>query len=247
MKDRIQGKVLIVGGSAQARALAARLPAALMLLPQAGVVAQGWLPGRAGVDLDPVGLQRAGIAAVIEAAHPCDAAIAETVARAARGAGIAHLQLVRPSWRATARDRWVMLQHARQVAAVVPPGARLFATIGRGALPDLKAVRGVVLSRVTGDGTDRGEQAFPLRRGGFVRGAGPFSVAGEMALLRRLRIDWLVLRNAGGPGGWPKLAAARQLGLRVAMLARPRRPGGPRVQTVEEALAWLTHRHLLDG
>ncbi|PIL19315.1 hypothetical protein P775_14300, partial [Puniceibacterium antarcticum] len=154
-----------------------------------------------------------------------------------------HLQLVRPAWRATARDHWVPVRDGRDVARVVPPSARLLVTLGRAELPGLKAFRGEVLARVIG--TEFG--AFPLRRGRFVPGTGPFSVVEEIALLRRLRIDGLVLRNAGGPGGWPKLAAARQLGLPVMMVARPRRPGGARVETVKEALAWLSKRQISAG
>ena len=81
---------------------------------------------------------------------------------------------------------------------------------------------------------------LPLRRGRFLTGEGPFTVTDEVRLLRKERIDWLLVSNAGGTGGWPKLAAARALRLPVAMIDRPRRPGGPRVSTVKEALAWLT-------
>ena len=153
------------------------------------------------------------------------------------------MQLVRPRWRATVRDRWIHVREGREAARVVPPSARLLVTLGRAELHGLRAFEGEVLARVIG--TEFG--AFPLRRGRFVPGVGPFSVAWEIALLRRLRIDALVLRNAGGPGGWPKIAAARQLGLPVVMVARPRRPDGPRVKTVEEALAWLSKRQISVG
>lgn len=84
-----------------------------------------------------------------------------------------------------------------------------------------------------------GHAALPLWRGRYLHGHGPFAEADEIRVMRKERIDWLLVHNAGGSGGWPKLAAARRLGLPVAMLDRPRRPDGPRVTTVEEALLWL--------
>ncbi|SNR41687.1 precorrin-6A/cobalt-precorrin-6A reductase [Puniceibacterium sediminis] len=241
MKDLTQGKVLIVGGATEALALARRVPGATVLLPEAERVARDWAgPVHRGA-LAPAWLRDRGIAAVIEAAHPCDSATAAMVAAASRAAGVPHLQLVRPEWRPGPRDTWVPVRDVAQVVAVVPPTARLFVTVGRAELPGLRAFHGEVFARVIGRKTG----VFALRRGRFVAGVGPFSVAQEVALLRRLRIDWLVLRNAGGPGGWPKLAAARQLGVPVVMVARPRRPAGPRVATIEEALKWLSKRQIL--
>ena len=66
----------------------------------------------------------------------------------------------------------------------------------------------------------------------------PFSVEDEMALFERLKIDWLVLRNAGGERSMSKLIAARHLGLPVAMIDRPA-PVSPSVETVDQALEWL--------
>lgn len=229
------GGILIVGGSAEARALAWLLPQARVLLPGAERVAATW-PGI--VDHGPVSaewLRHAGLRAVIEAAHPCDAQTAWEVAAAARALGVPHLQLVRAPWRPGRGDRWVLLRCAQDNGRVIPPGARVFATTGRDGLSALRGIRGVVLARVIGGA----EAPFPLPRGWFIAGEGPFSVAQEMRLLRRLRIDWLVLRNAGGSGGWPKIEAARRLGLRVAMIARPPRPEGPQVRDVKEAVRWL--------
>jgi len=54
----------------------------------------------------------------------------------------------------------------------------------------------------------------------------------------RLKIDWLVLRNAGGERSMAKLIAARHLGLPVAMIDRPAAVS-PSVETVDQALEWL--------
>ena len=224
--------VLIVGGSAEARRLARALPGAQVRLGVPERQAGHWPVPPVTGSLDATTLM--GVRAVIEAAHPCDVALAWHAARVCAELGLPHLQLVRPAWRSGRRDRWVPVRRARDVAAVIPAGARVFATLGRGLLPELRRLDATVLARVIGEA----ERPFPLRHGRFIPGDGPFSLDDEIRLLRGLRIDWLVLRNAGGPGGWPKLAAARALGLPVAMVARPARPPGPRVGTVEEALRW---------
>ena len=230
--------VVIIGGSAEAHALAAALPGAMVLLPAPERVARVW-PGpvvRSDVSADR--LRSMGARLVVEAAHPCDWSSAFAVAEAAHAAGLPRLQLVRPAWRAGRRDHWVPLRGARQAAGVIPAAARVLVTTGRDALPELRNLRAMILMRRI-KGTSR---PFPLPRGRYVADEGPFTVADELRILRRERIDWLLVRNAGGAGGWPKLAAARSLHLPVAMIDRPRRPGGPRVNTVKEALEWLKTR-----
>jgi precorrin-6A/cobalt-precorrin-6A reductase len=68
----------------------------------------------------------------------------------------------------------------------------------------------------------------------------PFTVVGERALLAEHRIDTLVTRNSGGAATAPKLAAAREAGVRVVVVERPEPPPGPIVATVDEAVGWVT-------
>ncbi len=70
-------------------------------------------------------------------------------------------------------------------------------------------------------------------------GRGPFTLAGERELLRRHAIDVLAVKASGGSATEAKLIAAREVGLPVVMLRRPKTEPGPRVSTVEAALAWL--------
>ena len=52
-------------------------------------------------------------------------------------------------------------------------------------------------------------------------------------------IDLLVSKNSGGAATYPKIAAARTLGLPVVMIARPPMPPGDTVATVDEAVEWV--------
>ncbi|CUH76746.1 precorrin-6A/cobalt-precorrin-6A reductase [Tropicibacter naphthalenivorans] len=229
-------RIAIIAGSAEARALARAIPQAEVRLVSPERVAQSWPAAVSTGALEPSWIAETGAEMVIEAAHPCDIETAQAAARLARAEGLPLLQLVRPAWRAGARDRWHRLRSPEKAAEVIPKGARVLMAAGRDALVRMQALEAYVIARRIGQG---GEDRFPLRRGRFQTKQGPFTVAEEMRALRKDRIDWLLVHNAGGPGGWPKLGAARRLGLPVAMIDRPRRPDGPRVQTVAEALAWI--------
>ncbi|WP_417524106.1 precorrin-6A/cobalt-precorrin-6A reductase [Marinovum sp.] len=232
--------ILLIGGSAEARALAdALVGRARVILPGPERRVHDWpLP------LLPEPLSRAaltgrgaGLRLIVDASHPNDWQSAEIAASAAQILGVAHFRLERPAWRPGRRDRWVRLRDEAAAAQHVERGARVFLATGREGLMRFACLRDCyVISRQLSEHHD----PFPLPRGRFLRGASPFSVAGEVALFRRLGIDWLILRNAGGPGGWPKLEAARKLGLRVGMIDRPPRPAVTVVRDVAAAKARIS-------
>ena len=235
-----RGHVVILGGSAEARQLAGRL----------GRSARLWLPGRDritgqdGSDLTALVSRVQTADALVLAPHPCDMDSLRLGARIGAQAGIPVLHLARPTWRPTARDRWIPLPSAQDAAARIPKGSRVLVTLGRSALPELRALRNAYL--IVRQLTDH-HDPFPLRYGRYLHDTAPFTIAQEIALMRRFRIDAVLTRNAGGPGGWPKIAAARALGLPVYMVARPRITIGPEVESVEAALNWLETRKGLDA
>jgi precorrin-6A/cobalt-precorrin-6A reductase len=60
-----------------------------------------------------------------------------------------------------------------------------------------------------------------------------------MATFEKIKPDWLVVKHAGGGAGRSKLDAARKLGIRVAMIARPEAPAGvERREQICDALEW---------
>lgn len=241
---RCGADILIIGGSAEARLLARHLAGrACAMLPGPERTALPWAVPVLAETLTDDALACAlaeGCRMVVDASHPNDWRASEIAARGAAAAGVPILRLERPPWRPTRRDRWVRLRDERDARFHVAPGARVFLATGRETLMRFACLNGAyVIARQISDHHD----PFPLPRGRFLRGRAPFSVDEEVALLRRLRIDWLILRNAGGPGGWPKLEAARRLGLRVGMIDRPVLPPVPVVRDVSAALdritAWL--------
>jgi len=242
-------RVLILGGTTEARQLAERLARRADLeivvslagrtkspAPQTAPVRTGGFGGAAGLaDY----LVKESIAAMIDATHPYANVISANANSAARQSGVPLIALRRPPWCAVAGDRWT---EAADVAGAVrilrDRSRRVFAALGRNELAPLTAApQHFYLIR----SVDLVEPPLPLPRAAYVTGRGPFSEADERALLVSRGIEIIIAKNSGGAATYGKIAAARALGLEVIMLRRPVPPVAPAVETVEEAIAWLDH------
>ncbi|WP_297771905.1 cobalt-precorrin-6A reductase [uncultured Roseovarius sp.] len=181
-------------------------------------------------------LDEAGITAVLDATHPFAARMSDRAARLSVAQGVPYCQILRPGWRPGPSDRWTMIARAEEAAAHIPTGATVFLATGRQGLMGFSNLRGRrLICRVI----DPPDAPFPLDNGEFLVGRPPFSADAEYALFKRLNIDWLVVKNAGGRASEAKLDAARGLGLPVAMIERPPQPDAMRVTTVSEAMEWV--------
>ncbi|WP_457773993.1 precorrin-6A/cobalt-precorrin-6A reductase [Phycobium rhodophyticola] len=129
------------------------------------------------------------------------------------------------------------MQDGVEAAAHVAAGSVVFLATGRKTLAEFQNLTG---RRVFARVIDAPSTAFPFAGGEWVQGRPPFSVAEEEALFRRLGVDWLIVKNAGGAASQTKLIAARNLGVRVGMIERPDLPDGVvPVRSVEAALGWV--------
>jgi precorrin-6A/cobalt-precorrin-6A reductase len=255
MTDRL---VLVVGGTGEARELAAALhgsPGLSVLSSLAGVVARPRLPVgpvRVGGFGGAEGLRRwlgeHRPAAVVDASHPFAARISASCSAACRETGVPLLRLERPPWTAVPGDRWHLVADVPTAAArtaalladLAPSRAGLvLVTTGRRdltAFADLSGPRGHrVLARCVDPPTTpmAGHVEILLDRG-------PYTEDGESALLRERAVDILVTKNSGGPLVAAKLTATRTLGVPVVMVDRPPTPPHPppTVADVPDALAW---------
>ncbi len=136
-------------------------------------------------------------------------------------------------------DRWTRVPDiAAAVAALDGPPRRIFLALGRMHL-DAFAARPQhhYLLRLV----DPPETPPPLPDHAVIVARGPFTEAGDTALMREHRIDLVVAKNAGGNGASAKLAAARALGLPVLMIDRPPVPERHEATSLQEVLDWLGH------
>ncbi|MEK6216697.1 MAG: precorrin-6A/cobalt-precorrin-6A reductase, partial [Boseongicola sp.] len=139
----------------------------------------------------------------------------------------------------TPADKWIFIQKPSDAVDHIPLGSRVFLATGR---RDLDAFRNLVGCQLLCRVKSEEPEDFPLANGRVIYAPGPFTVAGEQARFERETVEWVVTRKSGGDGGWPKLAAARALGLPVALIRRPPLPSVTVVETVEEVLEWVGHR-----
>lgn len=239
-------RILILGGTGEARELAAELVAAGadVLSSLAGRVRDPRLPdgpvrvgGFGGADGLTAFLRDEGVTHLIDATHPFAASITANAALAAADARVPWLVLRRPAWQTD--PSWEPAEDITAAAAAVRawPGEGVFLTTGRRDLDAFAADDG---HRFLVRAVDPPDGPLPQHMT-LVLDRGPYTVGRESALMRQHRIGLLVTKNSGGPMTAAKLAAARDLGVQVVMVRRPPLPPGAAVVTaVPEALRWLT-------
>lgn len=240
------GPVLILGGTAEGRELAAALTVSSVsvISSLAGRVNSPRLPpgavrvgGFGGADGLAKYLSEQAISMVVDATHPFAGRITGNAQVACARTGTRLLVVRRPAWTAVSGDRWTSVA---DLPATVPAltrhgrDAAVLLTVGRqGASTFSQAPQRFWLRAV-----DPPEGPLPTRVE-VILDRGPFTVTAERDLMLRLGIDVLVTKNSGGDLTVAKLTAARALGLPVIMVARPPLPAG--VTTVDSAAAALSH------
>lgn len=237
-------KLLILAGTAEARALAealARRPDFAVRAAMAGVTPRpaafpvplhrGRFGGVAGLAAH---LRATDTACLIDATHPFAARMSAIAAEAAATLPIPHLHLRRDAWTAPPGADWQRVASPGAALAHLPAGARVFWAAGPQSLarltprPDLTLFLRAI-----------GPPDPPVPGARLILARPPFSLGAEQATLAGHAITHLVAKDAGGADGLAKLEAAAALAIPVLLIDRPPPPPGPTVATVADALAWL--------
>ncbi|MFG3205634.1 cobalt-precorrin-6A reductase [Streptomyces sp. NPDC048192] len=225
--------VLVLGGTTEARRLAADLAA------RPGVRVTTSLAGRVARPAAVAGEVRTGgfggaeglagwlrthhVDALVDATHPFAETITAGAARAAAATGVPLVVLRRPGWRPGPGDRWYDVPSLAGAAEALPGlGRRVFLSTGRlglAAFAHLTDLHFVVRS------VEPPEPPMPPHTE-VVLARGPFTVADETGLLCTRRIEVLVTKDSGGEATAAKLTAARELALPVVVVRRPPLPQG---------------------
>ncbi len=149
-------KVLILGGTTEARHLAERLAKRADLDVMLSLAGRTASPVRHAVPLRIGGFGGAHglttylvierIGALIDATHPYANIISANAAAAARNAATAFVALRRPAWKAVAGDCWIEVGSTRDAADVIGRDSRsVFVALGRNELAPFPARRSIAI------------------------------------------------------------------------------------------------------
>jgi precorrin-6A/cobalt-precorrin-6A reductase len=219
-------KILILGGTAEARLLAEQLIDAGHdvttslagrtldpILPR-GAVRTGGFGGAEGL---AIYLRAEGFDRMIDATHPFARRISENAIKASAISGVPLEQRLRPRWQKQPGDRWKPVTSLEAAAEALPAHATVFLALGR---QYLDAFTGRADCHFVVRMVDPPEAplAFPDYR--LVLGKPANDPDREADLFTAHGITHLVCRNSGGPAGYAKIIAARRLALPVIMIER---------------------------
>ncbi len=240
-------RVLLLGGTAEARALAGVLTGREVdvISSLAGRVSNPALPpgptrigGFGGPDGLAAFVTDEHITAIVDATHPFAASITANAASAAGRTGVPLVVLRRPAWTQRPGDQWQRVPDIAAAArlAAEADAATIFLTTGRRDLAAFAADAGHHYLVRTVD-PPRGPAP---RRMTLVLDRGPYTVEAERDLMTAHAVRLLVTKDSGGELTVAKLDAARALELPVVMVDRPSPPAGLQVvDRVEDAVDWV--------
>ena len=241
-------RVLLLGGTTEATALAqamaqTAIDAVFSYAGRTDRPIEQPLPTRLGGFGGMQGLAEyiatENITHVVDATHPFAAQISNNAIAACQMTNTPLIALTRAPWVAQPGDTWIGVANTEAAVAALPdtPG-RIFLAIGKQTLTSFAIQpQHFYLLRLV----DAPDAALPLPNTKVILDRGPFTFAGDLALLRAHAITHVVAKNAGGKGAAAKLQAARELQLPVIMIARPAIVDRPIASNVASVMDWLHH------
>ncbi len=219
-------KILILGGTAEARLLAAQLieDGHSVTTSLAGRTVDPVLPegevrigGFGGADGLAAYLRDEQFDRMIDATHPFARRISENAIKASAISGIPLEQRLRPRWQKQPGDRWKSVATLEAAAEVLPQAATVFLALGR---QYLDAFIGRDDCRFVIRMVDPPVEPLGFSDHMLVLGKPASDPDREADLFTAHGITHLVCRNSGGPAGYAKIIAARRLALPVIMIER---------------------------
>ncbi|MDP6969589.1 MAG: precorrin-6A/cobalt-precorrin-6A reductase [Gammaproteobacteria bacterium] len=224
--------LLLLGGTADARKICALLhsqyPYAQLIYSVAGLVRLPQVPAQviSGGFRQFGGLnqycQTHNIHAIIDATHPFTTTMGASARTSAQALAIPYWRFLRPAWQPQTDDRWHSFNNRQDLLQAIQGYQRILLTLGQVSVQELGQLDRVPQVWLR---TAAQPQINLPQHVKWLKAIGPFALANEQALLQQHRIQALACKNSGGDATSAKLTAAREQGLPVYMLQRPRQEG----------------------
>jgi len=244
-----KARILILGGTTEARRLAERLAPRTDIdtilslagrtadpLPQPVPYRTGGFGGSEGLARY---LQEQSIDILVDATHPFAERISANAAAAANLTKVAAIALRRPAWRAVEGDRWHSVGSVPEAVTALGSAPRqVFLTIGRQEAHhfDTAPQHSYLVRSV-----DAVEPPLRVPQVAYILSTGPFDLESEIRLLDEQRINVIVAKNSGGAATHAKIEAARQRGIDIIMVERAAAAEMQAVETIDDALRHIDH------
>ncbi len=245
MRSRL--RILILGGTTEARSLAEQLAGDSAVAPTLSLAGRTKSPSLPAIPFRIGGfggmaglisyLKAESIDLVIDATHPFAEQMSAHAQAACRETAIPLALLTRPPWTQCEGDLWTEVEDAEAIAqALGEIKRRVFLTVGRLQLPAFEAAP---LHHYLIRTIDPPEPLPKLPDYRLLLARGPFFLEDEMRLMQEEKIDVLVTKNSGGMATYAKIEAARQLGIPVILMRPPARAEVPTFHDVETMLSFI--------
>lgn len=237
-------KILILGGTVEARELAEKLNRRghQVISALAGRTRDPLLPA-GDVHIGPFGgvaglcsyITAGKIDRLVDATHPFAEVISAHAADAAKQTGLTLVRLVRAPWREPPGWNWIHFRDIGTAARALPAGAVALVTSGHEGLAAFfeRDDRRLLVRLI-----EPPQIALPdFAR--LILSRPPYTLEAEKHLLTSQAVSHLVAKNSGGAQTFAKLEAAHALGVQTLLIDRPDTGPTNAATTPEEAIAKL--------
>lgn len=224
-------KILILGGTKEAAALAANLikeghdvttslagitkdPSHIEGKIRIGGFSKGVVSGAMGL----AGFLEDGcFDQLIDATHPFAKQISENAKIAANISGISLKIVSRPPWIKQCGDLWAEVSSLEEAVNTIPKDAKVLLALGSKYIDIFESRYDVTfLVRMV----DKPEFTLRLPKHTLILGKPNIKIEQEIAILIDHKITHIVCRNSGGTGAYAKIEAARALSIPVIIVGR---------------------------
>ena len=220
-------KVLILGGTSDARRLATQLIemnfeviysiAGLVRTPALDCeIHIGGFTAHGGLDLY---IQQTSIAIILDATHPYALNISHKAALACVQTNIQYVRFERPQWQPLPNDSWALIEQWSQLIPKLSKYKHVFLTAGQ--VPELIMQQISKLPCELTLRTAKQPEYILPENIKWIKAIGPFDENSEKQWLINNQIDLIVSKNSGGQATYGKIVAARELNIDVIMFQRP--------------------------